>query len=82
MYEEQEESYLFLCFQKALPLHVLYRKLSEMLRLVCESKDAASRIAEVLELMSAHAHKQVFQSSLSSFLRLKYVGQLKTPFVY
>ena len=53
-----------------------------MLCLVCESKEATSRIAEVLELMSAHAHKQVFQSSVSSFLRLKYVGKLKTPFVY
>ena len=53
-----------------------------MLRLVCESKEATSLIAEVLELMSANAHKQVFQSSVSSFLRLKYVGKLKKPFVY
>ena len=53
-----------------------------MLCLVSESKEAASRIAEVLELMSAHAHKQVFQSSVSSFLRFMYVGKLKTPFVY
>ena len=62
--------------------HVLCRKLSEMLCLVSESKEATSRIAEVLELMSAHAHKQVFQSSVSSFLRFMYVGKLKKPFVY